>query len=263
MASSGRMSQLKAMLHDDDELRKDVVEMVTALEGIDSEDIRGFRRATLLDPSAPTFITTSKAVSSQIEEEPYQLLCSLLRTSGDLEPVSLPRKALYLDEISIGGVSYATKGSRKFRDSAVMFRKPRGHEGHTYDGKPGVIMRIFQYKYYATYEVTQYFLLIQEYVPIENPALDVYRSFGFAGGFLCKANLAGYTMVPLTHIVSHVVLTAIDDNLIHILPIDRVCSIPIPALSIKTHYASVAHVIVQIGRHFDCDRGAGKYHHGR
>ena len=231
------------MLHDDDELRKDVIEMATTLESIDSEDIRGFRRATLLDPSMPTFIINSKAVSSQIEDEPYQLLCSLLRTSGDLAQVSLPRKALYLDEISIGGVSYATKGSRKSRDSTVMFRKRQDHEGHACDEKPGVITLIFQYKYHATCEVTQYFLFIQEYVPIDNPALDVYRSFGFAGGFLCKTDLAGYTMVPLTDIVSHVALTTIGDDLIHILPIDRV-SILIPALSIKTHHISVAHVIV-------------------
>ena len=222
MMSSGRTSHLKAMLHDDDELRKDVVEMATTLESIDSEDIRGFRHATLLDPSAPTFVINSKAVSSQIEDEPYQLLCSLLRTPGDLEQVSLPRKALFLDEISIGGVSYATKGSRKFRDSAVMFRKHQDCEGHACDAKPGVITLIFQYKYQATCEVTQYFLLIQEYVPIGDPVLDVYRSFGFAGGFLCKSDPAGYTMVPLTHIVSHVALTAIGDNLIHILPIDRV-----------------------------------------
>jgi len=231
------------MLYDNDELRKDVVKMTTMLERIDSEDIRGFRRATLLDPSAPTFITDSKTVSSQIEDEPYQLLCSLLRTSGDLEQAFLPRKALYLEEISIGSVSYATKGSRKFRDSAIMFRKPQNHEGHAYDEKPGVIMLIFQYKYHATHEVTQYFLLIQEFVPIDNPASDVYRSFGFAGGFLCKTDLAGYTMVPLTHIVSHVALTTIGDDLIHILPIDCI-SILIPAFSIKTHHISTAHVIV-------------------
>jgi len=231
------------MLHDDDELRKDVVEMTTMLESIDSEDIRGFWRATLLDPSAPTFIINSKTVSSQIEDEPYQLLCSLLRTSGDLEHATLPRRALYLEEISIGGVSYATKGSRKFRDSAVMFQKPQNREGYAYDEKPGVITLIFQYKYHAIYEVTQYFLLIQEYVPIDNPASDVYQGFGFAGGFLCKTGLTRYTMVPLTHIVSHVALTTIDDDLIHILPIDRV-SILILAFSIKTHHISTAHVIV-------------------
>ena len=224
------------MLHDDDELRKDVVEMITTLEGIDGEDIRGFRRATLLDPSMPTFITNSKAVTSQIEDKPYRLLCSLLKTSGD--HVSLPRKALYLDEISIGGVSYATKGSRKSRDSAVMFRKPRGPEGHAGNEKAGVITLILQYKYHAACEVTQYFLLIQEYVPIDNAVSDVYRSFGFAGGFLCKSDLAGYTMVPLTHIVSHVVLTVIGDDVTHILPIDRVCA-PITALSIATQVLTI------------------------
>ena len=82
MAPSGHTSQLKAMLYDDDELRKDVVEMITTLEGIDGEDIWGFRHATLLDPSMPTFITNSKVVTSQIEDKPYQLLCSLLKTSG-------------------------------------------------------------------------------------------------------------------------------------------------------------------------------------
>ena len=76
MMSSGCTSHLKAILHDNDELHKEVVEMATTLEGIDSEDIRGFRRATLLDPSAPTFINNPKAVSSQIEDEAYQLLCS-------------------------------------------------------------------------------------------------------------------------------------------------------------------------------------------
>jgi hypothetical protein len=58
-----------------------------------------------------------------------------------------------------------------------------------------------------------------------------------------QSDLAGYTMVPLTHIVSHVVLTIIGDNVTHILPIDRVRT-SIPALSIKTHYSPTAHVIV-------------------
>jgi hypothetical protein len=174
MTSSGRTSHQKAMLHDDDELCKDVVKMATMLQSIDGEDIRGFWHATLLDPSAPTFVINPKAVSSQIEDEAYQLLCSLLRTSDDLEHVCLPWTALYLDEISIGGVSYATKGSRKSRDSAVMFRKPQGPEAHAGDEKAGVITLILQYKYRAASEVAQYFLLIQEYIPIDNPALDVY-----------------------------------------------------------------------------------------
>ena len=145
----------------------------------------------------------------------------------------------------IGGISYATKGSQKFQDSAVIFQKPRAqsHEHHACDEKPGVIMLIFQSKYHVMYKVTQYFLLIQEYVPIDNPALDVYQSFGFAGGFLCKVGLAGYTMVPLSHIVSHVALTTICDNIIYILPINQV-SILTPGFSIKTHPKSVAHVIV-------------------
>jgi len=258
--SSGHTSHLKAILHDDDELHKDVVEMATTLEGINSEDIQSFWHATLLDPSVLTFVNNPKAVSSQIEDEAYQLLCSFFQTSRDLEHVSLPRKAVHLDEISIGGVSYATKGSQKFQNSAIMFRKPQDGEGHIYDEKPGIITLILQYWYHATYKVTQYFLLIQEYVPIENPASDVYRGFGFTGGFLCKTDLAGYTMVPLTHIVSHIALTTIGDDLIHVLPIDRVCN-SIPALLFKTHKASVAHVIIQVGRCFDHDRGNGKCHH--
>ena len=92
MTSSGHTSHLKVMLHGDDKLCKDVVEMATTLKSIDGEDIWGFQCTTLLDPSALTFIANSKAVSLQIENEPYQLLCSLLRTPEDIEHVSLPQK---------------------------------------------------------------------------------------------------------------------------------------------------------------------------
>lgn len=226
MQSSARASNLRAIVAGDDEIRKPILEMVTMLDSIQREDIRGFRRASLLDPNAPTFTTDLKATPFELEAEVY-LLLSLKLTRNSREPLLLPRNALSVDEISTGGVSYGTAESTHFRNSTVMFREFH-HEGpDSSDDKAGLVAKIFQYTYsvaHTAHDITDYYILLREYLPIDSGDSDMYRRFGFAGGFLCESNVAGLHVIPVSHIISHFALTKMEEC-IHVLPIDRVCVI--------------------------------------
>ena len=220
MNSSARMSNLRALLADDDDLRRSVINTVRAFESIEKEDSRGFRRANLLDSNAPTHVADPKAVAFELEDEPYQALCSLLIRDGT--QASFPRRALAVDEIATGGVSYGTRSSSKYRNSNIMFKCAQIE-------KAGVIEVIFRYSYHQTtpslQEITEYFLIVWEYCPINDNTLDIFSAVGFTGGFLRNATPTELHVIPLTSVVSHFALTRMSEaysHTIHVLPVDRV-----------------------------------------
>jgi len=95
---------------------------------------------------------------------------------------------------------------------------------------------IFQYTYSsaANQEICEYFLTIWEYLPMDglDGLVDIYRTFGFAGRYLCQPHAETLHVICLSNLVSHFALMPIQlrmTEVIHILPVDRVWpSIVIP-----------------------------------
>ena len=114
----------------------------------------------------------------------YELLVYLI--SMDSRPLTLPQSALSVEEISIGGVSYSTSTSTKFRDSNVIFSSPASDDSSSRAGSVEVIFR-YTYSSAANQEISEYFLAIREYLPMDGSdgLVDIYRTFGFAGRYLC------------------------------------------------------------------------------
>jgi len=55
--------------------------------------------------------------------------------------------------------------------------------------------------------------------------VDIYRTFGFTGGYLCQPHAETLHIIHLSNLVSHFALTPIQlqmTEVIHILPVDRV-----------------------------------------
>ena len=71
MYSSARMSNLQAILADDEDIRHVVINAIGTLETIEREDIRRFRRASLLDPTTSTYLPNPSATAFQLAEAPY------------------------------------------------------------------------------------------------------------------------------------------------------------------------------------------------
>lgn len=231
MEACARHANLRAILADDNGLRNAVLEMVTVMDSIEREDVRGFRLASMLDPLSPTYMINTELKPFQLEPVPHQLLCDLiLRTTPDEVPI-LSAEALAVQEISLRGVCYATSRSRNFRSSRIMFQPsdvlpmlPNINQIHL----PGVIRDIFQYTYRLSGEkVESYYLSVQEYLPMDttNGRQDPYRKFGFAGGFLCEADPGQIHVLELSQVVSHICVTKMRGQytgLIHLKPVDRV-----------------------------------------
>ena len=223
--TSARTANLRAILADDDNVRKTVVEMVNLMASVEKEDIRGFRRATLLDPTSPEYSIPPHAASFLLDEIQYQLLRKRLQEGLDQE-IDLPREALVVQEISARGVSYASRAKRSGRDSAIIF-KP--HDEHNRDVHlAGRIEKIFQYTYHIPHNATGFYLIVREHLPLHSSTFDPYKRFGFAGGYLCEREPTTLHVITLSQVLSHFAATGLTwegrEDLIHVLPLDRVCS---------------------------------------
>jgi len=204
---------------------------MSILESTENEDACSYRRASLLDPSAPSFTLESKAQPFELGRETYELLVCLISMYS--RPFTLPQSALSVEEISIGGVSYSTSTSTKFQDSNVIFSSPASNDSSS---RAGSVEVIFWYTYSsaANQEISEYFLAIREYLPMDGSdgLVDIYRTFGFTGRYLCQPHAETLHVICLSNLVSHFALTPIQLRMmevIHILPVDRVWpSIVIP-----------------------------------
>lgn len=233
MKAAARYANLTAILADDEEIRQTVLETVTTMEAIAKEDVRGFRLASILDPSQADFTVDSKeARPIQLSGDEFELFKGCIkRVAPSTSPDPSPN-VLAVDEISIRGVCYSTATSRKSRDSGIMFRS---HDSE--DLRPGVIKTIFQPadhpKFYLSTKHKGFHLVVHEYPRMEpsNERVDPYLEFGFAAGFLCQKNPTTMHVLELSQIVSHFALTEFSDqdykHYIHALPVDRVSVYPI------------------------------------
>ena len=231
MNTSARSSKLRAILADDPTVRHTVIEMITSMESIEREDVRGFHLASLLDPNVSETIVKSKMKSFQLDAQQHRLLCDLIQHTAPGQP-PFPMQALFIEEISLGGVVYATAGSSKFRNSKILFQQHNTSpmEPAMQMQKAGVIQSIFQYCYQSlnAEPIKHFYLAVQEHFPVEmtNNSVDPYRQFGFAGGFLCEGRTMKMHVIELSQIISHVAWTRMkgdrNEELVHVLPVDRV-----------------------------------------
>ena len=198
-----------------------------AMGSLEQQDLRGFRRANLLDPTLPDVETNPlqiKSTTITLEDTHYQLICALIIPSNS-QLLTLPRKAISLPEISMGGVCYSPVNSAKPYDSNILFRCPKS--GNT---RTGSISLILQYTYNGGQDnvtITSHFLIINERTQAAENVReqDPFRRFGFAGGFLCSSTFSTVHAIPLSNLISHCSITAMMDEfsgLIHVLPLDRV-----------------------------------------
>ena len=216
-----RNANLSALLSDDECLRKQVVDLVDTLDVIGKEDIRGFRLATVLDPTVPEFTTKAKLTPGSLNGPHFQLLSASRRADGFSHVLN---QVLFLEEISHNGVCYGTHSSSHYRNSAVLFH--RGPE----ERQAGVIQNIFEHSCcrpisgLGESSTKDYFLIIDIYIPINRVSFhDPYPPFGFAAGYLCESQPTETLVIKLSQVVSHVVLTPREEiDAIHVLPVDRV-----------------------------------------
>jgi len=168
MVTAARAANLRAILTDNWELCGMVGEMMALLESTEQEDAWEYRCTSLLDPSRLSFIADKKAQPTKLEDETYQLLCVFIAREPH-PPLRLPRQALSFDDISISGVSYSTSDATKFRDRHIIFHHPTRRELDPGGQIAGVVNAIFQYTYdvQGGEHVTDYYLLVQEYLQID------------------------------------------------------------------------------------------------
>ena len=227
MKASTRSSNLWAILADDDDIWHVVREMAMTMESIEKEDIRGFFRASMLDPSQQELIDESTAKPVQLNEQEYQSLCKLINhehPTNDHERFVLSRQALSVQRISIRGVSYSTSGSR---DCNIMFQ-PSDQPTSIHLQKAGVIQKIFQYSSIPHDKVC--YLAVRKLGPINTSHgyVDPFQKYGFAGGFLCdgRTSTGQLCVIRALQVISHFASTemrgALNNHLIHVLPLDRV-----------------------------------------
>lgn len=228
MKTSARSANLRAVLADDNDLRGTIQEMLSVMEDVASEDERGFRLASLLDPTLPDCSLSSRMHSFRLEDQEFCLLSDLIASIDPRERQPLRRDAHSVQEISKRGVTYCTSTSRKARDSAIVFGFPNDSSGDFGLPAVGIIQKIFKYSYYTAHgmEVEGHYLLVHEHLPMDASGgrIDPYREFGFAAGFLCEAISRRSQVIALSQLISHFALTQFqsDDEYFHALPVDRV-----------------------------------------
>jgi hypothetical protein len=221
LKTSARSANLRALLSDNEDIRDSMQDLITTMDKINREDVRGFRLASILDPSLPTFEPRSNLDPQIIEDALHRLLCDLLDRSMD--GAVMPKDANFMKEISYRGVVYALSTSSGFRDSSIMFRE-REHPQHT---KAGIIENIFQYSYTREdgENIEDIFMAVEELTPITS-FVDPYLQFGEFAGFLCEKQEGGNPrVIPMRQVVCHFAYTEMTDGwegLIHVLPVDRV-----------------------------------------
>ena len=259
MHSSVREANLQALLSDDSELRTHIGDLVGVYENTRTEDVRGTRLAHMVDAVCLTqqepgpnliYDGTSLHVSSLPDSvlAPFVrfLTCKQQATEGSTSldglpgPTAIPREAKFLDKFLLRGVEYSTECCR-MRNSHVLLQcfqsDASGAPNHPV---PGQITHIFFHSNVPTgipYSPPHdhnllhpdFYLCVQPYLPLQPKLSNIdqmYRKFSFAGGFVCRRELAPAIIIKPCDIISHVAVTPLDvkgHQVLHILPMDRVC----------------------------------------
>lgn len=197
----------------DRRLQDSVRPLVEAFSKVSNEDHRGTRLAdeAHFPPNKPPKVVT---LNRHIQGHLLQLVNSTSTASSASPHTS---NALELEKVSISGVIYASEKSLP-RDSNIIFRRPGGSSQRV-----GRVKSIFQ----VSYQPGVTFLAVTQHKLIANSdARNVYRRFGFAGGFLCDAEEDGRLFVIRSEdVVCHFAKTTLhpaEERLMHALPLNAV-----------------------------------------
>jgi hypothetical protein len=254
MHSSVREANFQALLSDDSEMRSHVSDLVEVYEAFRTEDVRGTRLAHMVDAAHvtqpqpdlvydETRLRESRLPDSALAPFIQFLNCKYDVTAGSSNLNSLAHtiispEASFLDSFSLRGVQYSTKSYRT-RNSHILFRSFQGNASMA-PGRsmPGQITHIFLHSLppflhsraaQGSSRRLAVYVCVQPYGSLQPELSDTdqtYRKFGFAGGFLCRRELAPVVVIEPSNIVSHVAVTPLcikAHPLLHILPMDRVC----------------------------------------
>jgi hypothetical protein len=208
-----------------------VPELVEVFNDVAREDIRGTRLNDHFAAPEDGYETSSASNTLRFTL-PNQIFRSILgvldgkykTTAYTQNPKNVSREAQHLKRLFHRGVSY---GSARFlpRDSNVLFRQPN-HKGHLV----GQIQEIFECSYMEpnSEQATKKFLTIQTLKSLESEAgvaLDCYRKFGLAGGFLSSSEKGAQYLVEISDVVCHFARTSMKIagvDFVHVLPLNRV-----------------------------------------
>ena len=240
MRTSARSANLRALLADDDTYQL-VTNLIKSMKTIEQEDIRGFRKATLLDP---TMTGVSDSSPGRVQMDPitlelsdHNLLCAHISLLYPNLNLRLGTSACLIKEVSRKGVCYGSSGSSQAsrRNSTIIYEVNQTHSAASVH-KPAIIHKMINYSFIGPEgsQITDTYFFVQELSPID-AAKDPYRKFGFSGGYLCHRphNQSEIScVIKLSQVVSHFALTTFPkekyqdlDHLVHVLPLDRVCFI--------------------------------------
>ena len=242
MKTSARCANIRAMIADDEELRKIALEMVDRMELLSDEDARGSHLARILNPNAPAgnFMARSKATVSRIPADYYKLLCDYIHPGNSVPITPVYVEATFFQEISVAGICYSTS---QIRNSSIIFRECDMVTGALAESqtKAGIIESIFQYSHGQNRDaapviaiarpVKEIYLVVKELVPADTSDgfSDPYKRYGFAGGYLCQSEGQVPRVIHISQVMSHFALTKMPngwgfdhESLIHVLPVDRV-----------------------------------------
>jgi hypothetical protein len=254
MRSSMREANLQALLEDDSAVCSHVGDLVEVYNGILAEDVCGTRLAHMIDAVHLTQQTADVAYdeNSLCESSlPDAILAVFrqflhckhpgLRDSSSTTAASPTAKVL--DKFSLRGVQYST-ASRRAHDSHVVFRSSQPQPEMSKpppSPEPGQITHIFLHPHVpdprcpaspGQHHHTSVYICVRPYAslqPSPEPELShidqMYRRFGFAGGFLCRDEFASAIIIEPSSIISHVAVTPLKISgykVLHILPMDRV-----------------------------------------
>lgn len=226
------MANVQALLKSDHKSRTAVFDMISKMDQIHREDARGARLASMLNPSAPTFAPRHPLVRGQLSETIFQ---RFLAEFGSGEE-TVPRTVEFLREISKSGVCYSTASSNASRNAVILFLQQISTQSSC---KSGIIRSIFQHPSFPLNPPI--FLVVEEFLDIGPtddvaPWNEVYKSFAF-GGYLARhpSTPDHVHLIHVSQIISHCALTqwtsplsqgggqSDSGDVVHVLPLDRVC----------------------------------------
>ncbi len=259
MQSSTREANLQTLLKDDTEVHSHVGDLVEVYKSILAKDVHGMHLAHMIDAVHLTQKTADIAYDedSLCETSLSDAIIAVLRqflhckhpglsekdgAEGSSASVA-SSKAKVLDRFSLCGVQYST-ASHRAHDSHVFFQPPLPLSEMSElkpSPEPGQITHIFLHPQALApccptspgqHHQPPIYVCVRPYASLQTspePELgnidQMYRQFGFAGGFLCKNNFLPPIIIEPSNIISHVAVTPLKiggHRVLHILPMDRV-----------------------------------------
>lgn len=272
MHSSTREANLHALLSDDSEVRSHVGNLVEVYEGIRAEDVRGTHLAHMVDAvhvtgQEPNLVyDRTRLRESDLPDIVLAPFVWFLNYKQQATPVdstgrdnppgtAIHPEAKFLDKFSLRGVQYSTVSCRT-RNSHILFRNlPLDACNGPSEPQPGQITHVFFHSGVSTSHTLpkprckplhpDVYICVRPYLSLQPELSNVdqmYRRFGFAGGFLCRRELASPVIIYPSSIISHVAVTPLHIKgypVLHILPMDRVrrrclCTSKMKRLRVRT-----------------------------